>query len=138
MNKKKWKLNNWRRVCKVRRTKNEQSHELPILLKCMETVFLFQYILWASKFMRNDAKDQIIAMETDDDHILISYDTTMCIANIIKRLNQNTTHHLWMRYPEMMRKNYWKKHILLSDGYFARSVGDASAETIQRYIENQG
>lgn len=85
-------------------------------------------------------KFEIVAMETDKDHlhILISYDTTTCVFDIVKHLKQKTMHHLWETYPEMMRTHYWEKKILWSDGYFVCSVGDASTETIQHYIDNQG
>lgn len=85
-------------------------------------------------------KFEVVTMETDKDHlhILISYDTTVCISDIVKHIKQKTTHHFWKKHPEIMRKHYWKKRILWSDCYFACSVGDASAETIQHYIENQG
>ena len=49
---------------------------------------------------------EIIAIETDKDHIL--------------------------------SKQYWKKKIFWSDGYFACSIGEVSSATIQKYIENQG
>ena len=56
----------------------------------------------------------IIAMETDKDHVhfLVSYDAT--------------------------DRQYWKKKIFWSDGYFACSIGEVSSATIQKYIENQG
>ena len=35
-------------------------------------------------------------------------------------------------------KQYWKKKIFWSDGYFACSIGEVSSATIQKYIESQG
>lgn len=66
---------------------------------------------------------EIIAMETDKDHIhfLISYDTTDSIFEIL-----------------MLFKHYWKRKIFWSDGYFACSIGEVSSATIKRYIETQG
>ena len=51
----------------------------------------------------------VIAMETDKDHI----------------------HYF-------LTKQYWKKKIFWSDGYFACSIGEVSSATIQKYIESQG
>jgi putative transposase len=82
----------------------------------------------------------IVTMETDKDHIhlLISYDTTDSICEIVKRLKQETTHKIWLKHSETLVRNYWKRKIFWSDGYFACSIGEVSTATIQRYIETQG
>ena len=82
----------------------------------------------------------MIAMETDKDHIhfLISYDTTARVCDIVKLIRQQTTYHLWQKYPDNLSKQYWKKKVFWSDGYFACSIGEVSSATIQKYIENQG
>lgn len=82
----------------------------------------------------------IIAMETDKDHIhiLLEYDTTERVCDIIRILKQRTTHYLWIRYRPFLQKHYWKKNIFWSDGYFACSIGEVSSATIQKYIESQG
>ncbi len=79
-------------------------------------------------------------METDKDHIhlLLCYDTTTCVVDIIKKLKQETTYYLWQKYYNLLIKQYWKKKIFWSDGYFVCSIGEVSATTIQKYIENQG
>ena len=79
-------------------------------------------------------------METDKDHIhfLISYDTTDSVCDIVKLIKQYTTYHLWQKYSNFLSKQYWKKKIFWSDGYFACSIGEISSATIQKYIENQG
>ena len=45
---------------------------------------------------------------------------------------------LWHKYGSFLSKQYWKKKIFWSDGYFACSIGEVSSTTIQKYIENQG
>jgi len=79
-------------------------------------------------------------METDKDHIhiLLEYDTTERVCDIISILKQQTTHYLWTKYSKFLNRHYWKKHIFWSDGYFACSIGEVSAATIQKYIESQG
>ena len=76
----------------------------------------------------------IIAMETDKDHIhfLISYDTTDRVCDIVKLIKQQTTYYLWQKYPNFMFKQYWKKKIFWSDGYFACSIGEVS---VSHYTE---
>ena len=83
---------------------------------------------------------EIIAMEADKDHMhfLISYDTTDRVCDIVKIVKQETTYYLWQKYGSFLSKQYWKKRIFWSDGYFACSIGEVSSTTIQKYIENQG
>ena len=83
---------------------------------------------------------EIIAMETDKDHIhfLLSYDTTDRVCDIVKIVKQETTYYLWQKYNSVLSKQYWKKKIFWSDGYFTCSIGEVSSATIQKYIESQG
>ena len=83
---------------------------------------------------------EIIAMETDKDHIhfLLSYDTTDRVCDIVKIVKQETTYYLWQKYNSVLSKQYWKKKIFWSDGHFACSIGEVSSATIQKYIESQG
>ena len=83
---------------------------------------------------------EIIAMETDKDHIhfLLSYDTTDRVCDIVKIVKQETTYYLWQKYNSVLSKQYWKKKIFWSDVYFACSIGEVSSATIQKYIESQG
>ena len=83
---------------------------------------------------------EIIAMETDKDHIhfLLSYDATDRVCDIVKIVKQETTYYLWQKYNSVLSKRYWKKKIFWSDGYFACSIGEVSSATIQKYIESQG
>ena len=79
-------------------------------------------------------------METDKDHIhiLLEYNTTDRICDIIKIIKQQTTYFLWQKYHNFLSQYYCKKNLFWSDGYFACSIGEVSETTIQKYIENQG
>ena len=55
-----------------------------------------------------------------------------------RMLKQNSTRELWKRYPAWLRHHFWKEHTFWSDGYFVCSIGEASPETVRKYIENQG
>ena len=83
---------------------------------------------------------EIIAMEADKDHVLflIDYNTTDSVCDIVKIVKQETTYYLWQKYGSFLSKQYWKKRIFWSDGYFACSIGEVSSATIQKYIESQG
>ena len=56
----------------------------------------------------------------------------------IEIVKQETTYYLWQKYGSFLSKQYWKKRIFWSDGYFACSIGEVSSATIQKYIESQG
>lgn len=79
-------------------------------------------------------------METDKDHIhlLVEYDTTDRVCDIVKAIKQETTYYLWQKYNNSLSKQYWNKKIFWSDGYFACNIGEVSSNTIQKYIESQG
>lgn len=83
---------------------------------------------------------KIMAMETVKDpiHFLLSYDTTDRVCGIVKIVKQETTYYLWQKYGTFLSKQYWKKKIFWSDGYFACSIGEVSSATIQKRIESQG
>lgn len=51
---------------------------------------------------------EIIAMETDNDHIhfLLSYDTTDRVCDIVKTVKQETTYYVWQKYPNFLSKQY--------------------------------
>lgn len=98
------------------------------------------FVKRACTYLAEQHSWDIIAMETDKDHIhiLLEYDTTERVCDIISILKQRTTHYLWIRYRAFLQKHYWKQHIFWSDGYFACSIGEVSSTTIQKYIESQG
>lgn len=79
-------------------------------------------------------------METDANHIhvLLEYDTTERICDIVKELKQKSTYYLWEQFASVLKSEYWKKKIFWADGYFACSIGEVSEDTMQHYIKNQG
>ena len=79
-------------------------------------------------------------METDKDyiHYMIETETTMSISKIVNLMKNYTTYHIWKRYPDYLRKHFWKEHTFWTDGYFVCSVGNVSEEMLRKYIENQG
>lgn len=79
-------------------------------------------------------------METDKDHIhiLLQYNPTDSITNIVSCLKQHSTYKAWKHYWNFLNQKYWKEKTLWSDGYFAASIGQVSQETIEHHIESQG
>ena len=83
---------------------------------------------------------EIEVFESDINHIhfLIRYIPRLSIAQIVRRLKQESTRQLWLLHHSTLRQYYWYQHLLWSDGYFVCSIGEASPETIRQYILNQG
>ena len=42
--------------------------------------------------------------------------------------------HIWKKYPDYLRKHFWKEHTFWTDGYFVCSVGIAKIEVIHANI----
>ena len=84
----------------------------------------------------------IIEMEIDKDHIhlLIEYNPTKSILEIVRLLKQISTYRIWRQNGnvEYLRKHFWKKRTFWSDGYFACSIGQVSKDVIEKYIQTQG
>lgn len=70
--------------------------------------------------------------------ICIETEPTMSISKIVNLMKSYTVYHIWKKYPNYLRKQFWKEHTFWTDGYFACSVGNVSEEMLKKYIENQG
>ncbi len=83
---------------------------------------------------------EIIEVETDKDHIhlMIQYIPRISVSSMVNRLKSITTYHLWEKHRPFLKQHFWKENTFWTDGYFVCSVGEASPETIQKYIQNQG
>lgn len=79
-------------------------------------------------------------METDKDHIhyMIETEPTVSISKAVNRMKSYTTYYIWEKYPNYLKKHFWKERTFWTDGYFACSVGNISEEMLRKYIENQG
>ena len=78
-------------------------------------------------------------MEVDKDHIHLMMTSVPKLSplQIVKRLKQETTIRIWKWHPEL-KQQFWKEKTFWSDGYFCCSIGNASIETVRKYIEEQG
>lgn len=71
----------------------------------------------------------------DHIHLFISAPPSDSPTGIVKVLKGVTALRLFKKHPEL-KKEYWNGH-LWSPSYYVGTAGHVSAETIQRYIENQ-
>ena len=127
---------------KNRRKYNLKAH-IVLVTKYRKTLLQYgldDFVKRAIIYLAGQNNRTVIAMETDKDHIhiLLEYDTTERVCDIISILKRQTTYYLWNRYGTYLSRQYWKKHIFWSDGYFACSLGEVSSATIEKYIAEQG
>lgn len=53
-------------------------------------------------------------------------------------MKQENTINIWKKESQILSKYFWKEKTFWSDGYYVSSIGNASEETIKKYIEQQG
>ncbi|MGB3190508.1 IS200/IS605 family transposase [Lyngbya sp. PCC 8106] len=77
---------------------------------------------------------RLIALEVMPDHVhlFLEVDPTFSPSTIIKRIKGRASHHLRKEYPHLL-----KLPTLWTPSYFCATTGNASTETIKKYIENQ-
>jgi len=84
----------------------------------------------------------VIEMEVDKDHIhlLIEYNPTQSILQLVRLLKQISTYRIWRQNgnDKILKKHYWAENTFWSDGYFACSIGQVSKDVIKKYIQTQG
>ena len=104
------------------------------------TTKLSEYVKQLSYDVSLKNRIVIKEMETDRDHIhyFLELPPSMAVCDAVSILKSYTTYHLWEQYGAVLAKTYWGKNKLWTDGYFACSVGNVSAEKLKAYIANQG
>lgn len=109
----------------------EQAH---IFITVTHIIFVCKYRkkLLTSKQISDDIKQfsyeicqrhPVIIRYKDHIHYMIETEPTMSNSKIVNLMKSYTTYHIWERYPNYLRKHFWKEHTLWTDGYFACSVG---------------
>jgi putative transposase len=77
----------------------------------------------------------IHALEVMPDHVhlFVESDPTLCVAEIVNRLKRSTSRVLRQEFPSLRSRlpTLWTR------SYFAGSVGNVSAATVERYIAEQ-
>lgn len=85
---------------------------------------------------------EILQMETDKDHVhlLVNYNPTQSILEVVRLLKQVSTFRMWRQNNnhKWLVKHFWKEGTFWSDGYFACSIGNISKATAEKYIQSQG
>jgi putative transposase len=87
---------------------------------------------------RSDFSFEAIEVDQDHIHCLVKSEPGMSPLAVVRRLKQESTIQLWQRHEKELKKHFWKERTFWSDGYFCCTIGNASQETIKKYIESQG
>lgn len=74
--------------------------------------------------------------DKDHIHISLSIPPQMAVGKVVGLIKTNTARGIKEKFP-ILKKYYWGTDGIWSEGYFASTVG-ADAETIKRYIQQQG
>ncbi|NES76091.1 MULTISPECIES: IS200/IS605 family transposase [unclassified Okeania] len=77
---------------------------------------------------------RLIALEIMPDHVhlFLEVDPTFAASVIIKRVKGRASHHLRKEFPRLL-----KLPTLWTPSFFCATTGNASTETVRKYIENQ-
>lgn len=71
-------------------------------------------------------------------HILLRTTGTYSVSSMVSRLKALTTVSLWREYPDVLSKFYWDgRKRLWSGGYYATTIGEASLETVKKYLQKE-
>ena len=79
--------------------------------------------------------DEFEAGDMDHVHLFVTAPPKLSPSLLIQYLKGITGRKIMERYPEL--KEQLRKGELWNHSYYVETVGDVSAETIRRYIENQ-
>ena len=86
----------------------------------------------------SDFSVEVYESDLDHYHFLIRYIPILSISQIVRRLKQQSTYHIWQLHSNTLRKEFWYKNTFWSSGYFVCSIGEARPDTIRQYILSQG
>ncbi|NEO51926.1 MAG: IS200/IS605 family transposase [Okeania sp. SIO3B5] len=77
---------------------------------------------------------RLIALEIMPDHVhlFLEVDPTFAPSVIIKRVKGRASHYLRKEFPRLL-----KLPTLWTPSFFCATTGNASTETVRKYIENQ-
>jgi putative transposase len=81
---------------------------------------------------------EIIEMEVMPDHLhlFVSTKPTVAATDVVRSFKSLSAIELFKKYPSL-KKFYSRCGSLWSKGYFVSTIGKVSAETVQKYIQEQ-
>jgi len=58
----------------------------------------------------SDFSVEVFESDLDHVHFLIRYIPRLSISQIVRRLKQQSTYHIWQLYSTLLRQEYWHKN----------------------------
>ena len=90
---------------------------------------------WTIESMETDLKEK----KDHHVHLMVKSKPDVAPSVIVSELKQFSTIDMWNTHHMLLSRNFWNgKHHLWTRGYFCVTIGDASKDTIRKYIETQG
>lgn len=84
---------------------------------------------------------RVVRMNGEEDHVHILFEAPpdKKLTELVNMLKTRSARMTWARYPDELRKFYWRKdrHLFWTDSYFVTTVGYNSLEAVDHYIKNQ-
>ena len=83
----------------------------------------------------------IDALQSDMNHLhlLVDMEPQISALQVAHQVKQISTFRLYKTmHKPLLKTQFWKENTFFSDNYFVCSTGDASTDTIQKYMEQQG
>jgi putative transposase len=71
-------------------------------------------------------------------HFLLDIPPQFSALEVIPKIKQISTFRIYKKHRLFLKKHFWKENTFGSDGYLVCSTGDASTETLKKYIAEQG
>ena len=71
-------------------------------------------------------------------HLMVDYPPTKSVLEMVGNFKSISTFRIYKKHRAFLKGHFWKENTFWSDGYFTCSIGEASPETIKKYIETQG
>ncbi|MGC9161220.1 IS200/IS605 family transposase, partial [Acidithiobacillus sp.] len=75
--------------------------------------------------------------EADHVHLLVEIHPALNISTLINNLKTASARRARNRFAEHLKPFYWKPYFW-HRAYYVGSVGNATLETVRRYVESQG
>jgi len=74
--------------------------------------------------------------EADHVHVLFTAHPALELSKVVNNLKTASSRRLRNTFPKQVKKFYWKP-VFWHRAYYISSVGNASLETVKRYVANQ-
>lgn len=89
---------------------------------------------------KSSCKLERVAVEDGDHvHLVVRMSGTYSVSGLVNRLKPMSTYHLWDHCGDHLKEFYWgERHYLWSGGYYAATIGDVSADHVDKYLKKQG